>query len=136
MDSLTLVGWGQAAAAATAHHACAANTSAGGRARPQQRPAFEGGNCFAAQHTGQLDPLRAANTRTSLDQRNPGTAGHLESEKMDFSEADRIDDDALNAELWRAIRKTDPPPGKCRRIPTPSSSTSIITAFAPRRLRR
>jgi hypothetical protein len=28
---------------------------------------------------------------------------------MDFSEADEIDDDALNSILWRAIKQGDPP---------------------------
>jgi hypothetical protein len=28
---------------------------------------------------------------------------------MDFRDADLNDDDALNAVLWRAIRKTEPP---------------------------
>ena len=35
--------------------------------------------------------------------------GAAESARMDFSDADRIDDDELNAVLWRAIRKSDPP---------------------------
>ena len=68
MNSLTLVGRRQTTAAAATHDACTANPSAGSRSRPQQRPAFEGGNCFTAQHTRQLDPFCAANARTALDQ--------------------------------------------------------------------
>ena len=29
---------------------------------------------------------------------------------MDFDEADEVDDNELNDMLWRAIRKTTPPP--------------------------
>ena len=43
--------------------------------------------------------------------RNPARSQTAErSERMDFSEADKIDDDELNDVLWLAIRGTDPPP--------------------------
>ena len=59
-----------------------------------------------------LDPWQAEKPRTPLDERNPvSTAGvsAAQDAAMDFREADENDDDALNAVLWRAIRKTDPP---------------------------
>jgi DNA-binding beta-propeller fold protein YncE len=52
----------------------------------------------------------AVKPRHSLDERNPaGSPTAARSLRMDFSEADLIDDDELNAILWRAIRGTDPP---------------------------
>jgi hypothetical protein len=49
--------------------------------------------------------------KVSITDRNPGTAvGAQESARLDFSDADRADDDALNAILWRAIKHTEPPP--------------------------
>jgi DNA-binding beta-propeller fold protein YncE len=49
--------------------------------------------------------------KVSLTDRNPGKArGAEESARLDFSDADRADDDELNAILWRAIKHTDPPP--------------------------
>ena len=53
----------------------------------------------------------AIQPKVSLTDRNPGTArGAEESMRLDFSDADRADDDELNAILWRAIKYTDPPP--------------------------
>lgn len=52
----------------------------------------------------------AEKPRVPLDERN--AAGNTTAErtaKLDFSEADRIDDFEMNAILWRAIRGTDPP---------------------------
>jgi hypothetical protein len=47
----------------------------------------------------------------ALDDRNPAASPTAaRSMRMDFSEADRIDDDELNDILWRAIRKSEPPP--------------------------
>jgi hypothetical protein len=47
---------------------------------------------------------------TSLTQTNASNApGAAASLKMDFSDADLIDDDELNAVLWHAIKHTDPP---------------------------
>jgi YVTN family beta-propeller protein len=49
--------------------------------------------------------------RVSLTDKNLADApGAKESAKMDFAEADDIDEDALNDILWRAIRKDTPPP--------------------------
>jgi DNA-binding beta-propeller fold protein YncE len=59
-----------------------------------------------------LKPWQAEKPRTPLDQRNPPAAAGAPPSAdagMDFREADRNDDDALNAVLWRAIRKTAPP---------------------------
>ena len=53
----------------------------------------------------------AEQPRVALDQRNPANApGQTASNRMDFDEADRADDDELNDILWRAIRGTEPPP--------------------------
>jgi DNA-binding beta-propeller fold protein YncE len=55
-------------------------------------------------------PYTAEQPKTSLTERNPAanpTAAR--SARLDFSDADRIDDDELNDILWRAIRKTEPP---------------------------
>jgi len=59
-----------------------------------------------------VTPWQAEKPRTSLDERNPTTAGAQAAADaaMDFREADENDDDLLNAVLWRAIRKTEPPP--------------------------
>ncbi len=55
-------------------------------------------------------PYSAINPKISLTDRNPGHgSGTAESARMDFSDADRADDDELNNVLWRAIKHTDPP---------------------------
>jgi hypothetical protein len=55
-------------------------------------------------------PYQAEKPRIPLDERNPAnSATAARSAKMDFSQADLIDDDELNDILWRAIRGTDPP---------------------------
>ncbi len=55
-------------------------------------------------------PYQAVKPTYPLDERNPAASPTAaRSLRMDFSEADRIDDDELNDILWRAIRKTDPP---------------------------
>ena len=52
----------------------------------------------------------AEKPRIALDQRNPAaTAAAARSNKMDFSQADEVDDDELNDILWRSIRKSEPP---------------------------
>jgi DNA-binding beta-propeller fold protein YncE len=57
-----------------------------------------------------LTPYTAVEPKTSLTERNPAHGeGAAKSAKMDFSEADEIDDDALNSILWRAIKQGDPP---------------------------
>src|SRR6516165_1739836 len=49
--------------------------------------------------------------RIPLDTRNPaGAPGAQASARMDFEEADAIDDDELNDILWVAIRRSAPPP--------------------------
>ncbi len=59
-------------------------------------------------------PYDAEKPRISLTERNPAaTRSQLRKSKLtdeDFREADRADDDELNAELWRAIRGGEPPP--------------------------
>ena len=55
-------------------------------------------------------PYTAERARIPLDQRNPAnTATARRSEALDFSEADRIDDDELNDILWRALKDATPP---------------------------
>ncbi|MGI8742192.1 MAG: alkaline phosphatase family protein [Bryobacteraceae bacterium] len=63
----------------------------------------------------QKEPVLTAYTaekpRISLEDRNPAASSTAaRSQKLDFSEADLNDDDELNDILWRAIRKSDPPP--------------------------
>lgn len=55
-------------------------------------------------------PYQAVKPQRALDERNPaGAPTAAASNRMDFTEADQIDDDELNEILWRAIRKTEPP---------------------------
>jgi DNA-binding beta-propeller fold protein YncE len=57
-----------------------------------------------------LAAYEAEKPRISLTEKNPAkTASAERSAKMDFSEADLVDDDELNAILWEAIRKTPAP---------------------------
>ena len=67
--------------------------------------------------TADTRPYSAIRPKHPLDERNPGAAPAASpqarmiqrSGEMDFSEADRIDDDEMNEILWRAIKKTEPP---------------------------
>src|SRR5579872_1395494 len=69
------------------------------------RPMF---NAFVAQ--GNNAPYTVEKPRISIVERNPaGSASAARSAEMDFSDADRADDDELNDILWRAIRHTRPP---------------------------
>jgi YVTN family beta-propeller protein len=62
------------------------------------------------QSKADLRPYEAVKPKYPLDERNPAASPTAaRSLRMDFSEADRIDDDELNDILWRAIRRTDPP---------------------------
>jgi phospholipase C len=55
-------------------------------------------------------PYVAEKNRIPIDTRNPANApSAAKSASMDFTAEDRIDDDELNAILWRAIRGTEPP---------------------------
>jgi DNA-binding beta-propeller fold protein YncE len=55
-------------------------------------------------------PYTAEKPRISLTERNPPKGAlAAESAKMDFDEADDIDDNALNAILWRALKNSDVP---------------------------
>jgi len=61
--------------------------------------------------TPNVRPYTVIEPKISLTERNPENgAGAAASARMDFSDADRIDDDDLNAILWRAIRHSNPPP--------------------------
>jgi len=56
-------------------------------------------------------PYTVIQPKTSMTERNAGNAaGAVASARMDFSDADRADDDELNDVLWRAVKHTDPPP--------------------------
>jgi DNA-binding beta-propeller fold protein YncE len=58
-----------------------------------------------------LAPYTAEDPRVSLTTRNPANGpGAEESAKLDFSDADEVDDNTLNAILWHALKHTDPPP--------------------------
>jgi YVTN family beta-propeller protein len=64
---------------------------------------------FAA--TPNLAPYSAEPPRISLTERNPANApAAARSQRQNFEEADRIDDDELNEILWLAIKGTSPPP--------------------------
>jgi len=59
----------------------------------------------AFQANPDLRPYTAEKPRISLEQRNPASSPTAaRSAALDFSEADRIDDDELNDILWRALR--------------------------------
>ncbi len=65
----------------------------------------------AFRNTAREGTYTAVQPKQSIEERNPGTApGAAKSARMNFEEADEIDDDELNEILWRAIRKTEPPP--------------------------
>ncbi len=56
-------------------------------------------------------PYAVEKPRMSLTEKNPaGTRTAARSQKMDFDEADQIDDDELNDILWIAIKGSQPPP--------------------------
>ncbi len=64
----------------------------------------------AFQATADSRPYQAVKPGHRLDERNPAASPTAaRSLRMDFSEADRIDDDELNDVLWRAIRGGEPP---------------------------
>jgi len=58
----------------------------------------------------EFTPFTSENPRVSLTERNPGgTTLAARSARLDFSEADLIDDQELNDILWLGIRGTVPP---------------------------
>jgi hypothetical protein len=72
--------------------------------------------CFSRR--ADLTPYEAVVPRQSLDERNPaGTPLAARSEKLDFSEADLIDDGEFNEILWLGIKGTPPPPPVYSRFP-------------------
>jgi DNA-binding beta-propeller fold protein YncE len=65
----------------------------------------------AFSNTADTRPYAAESPRIPLTDRNPAnTALAARSQKMDFDDADRIDDDELNEILWAAIKGTPAPP--------------------------
>ncbi|HWQ53371.1 MAG TPA: bifunctional YncE family protein/alkaline phosphatase family protein [Bryobacteraceae bacterium] len=60
-------------------------------------------------------PYQAEKPRVPLDTRNPAaSATAARSARLDFSEADRIDDNELNEILWLAVKGNQPPPPPVR----------------------
>jgi hypothetical protein len=57
-------------------------------------------------------PFEALPARYSIDERNPPStsADARHSAAFDLDEADRIDDDEMNALLWRSVKGSAPPP--------------------------
>jgi hypothetical protein len=69
------------------------------------RPMFESFN-----RTPDATPFSVISPKVSLtDKNSANTPGAAESSKMDFRDADRVDDDELTAVLWHAIKHADPP---------------------------
>ncbi|MEJ7606871.1 MAG: alkaline phosphatase family protein [Bryobacteraceae bacterium] len=64
----------------------------------------------AFQNKPDLQPYLAEKARLPLDDRNPDkTENAARSNRLDFSEADRIDDTEMNDILWRTVKRTTPP---------------------------
>jgi DNA-binding beta-propeller fold protein YncE len=58
-----------------------------------------------------ITPYAAESPRISLTTRNPANGkGAEDSAKLDFSDADEADDNALNTILWQALKGTEAPP--------------------------
>ena len=68
IDPLTLVGRRKTPATSAAHQPCPVDADGVGPARLEHHPAFQCRDSFAAQQTGQLNPLRSPNARTSLNE--------------------------------------------------------------------
>jgi YVTN family beta-propeller protein len=65
----------------------------------------------AFQTTADPAPYTLEKPRIPLDTKNAATApAAAASNRMNFDEADDVDDDELNEILWRAIRGNEPPP--------------------------
>jgi hypothetical protein len=60
--------------------------------------------------------------QTDLEAKNPETGpGAVASAKLDFSDWDRADPDALNKILWEALRPGEP-------LPAPVHSAALLTS--------
>jgi hypothetical protein len=65
-------------------------------------------NSFATQ--ADLTPYTARPAQVDLNARNTKLAwGARESEKMDFTEPDKVDDFVLNEVVWRSVRGPNSP---------------------------
>jgi hypothetical protein len=66
-------------------------------------------NAFA--NKADTRPFASVAARHALDERNPQkqTADARRSNEFDLEEADRIDDDEMNAILWHAVKNSEPP---------------------------
>src|SRR5581483_10802588 len=55
-------------------------------------------------------PYTLLQPKTSLTERNPAHGADAQaSAHMNFSKEDLVDDDELNAVIWRSVKHTDPP---------------------------
>jgi len=81
-----------------------------------------------------LTPYTALPARIDLNAKNPATAyGAARSAQMDWSEYDRIDEDALNRILWHSIKGANVPyPVPVRRALTASSGRSQVPPASAR----
>ena len=69
------------------------------------RPMFE-----SFQKHADLKPFTVIAPKVSTTEKNPQKGpGSSASARMDFRDADKVDDDELTAVLWRAIKHSDPP---------------------------
>jgi hypothetical protein len=70
------------------------------------RPMFE-----SFSKTSDTTPFNAISPKVSTTEKNPGQgAAAAESARMDFREADMVDDDELTAVLWHVVKHAEPPP--------------------------
>jgi hypothetical protein len=70
------------------------------------RPMFE-----SFSKTPDTTPFTSIQPKVSLTDRNPGQgAAATESARMDFREADLVDDDELTTVLWHVVKHANPPP--------------------------
>ena len=82
----------------------------------------------AFQGTPDLTPFTALPARVDLQAKNPAKAwGAKQSAKMDFREADRADDLALNEIVWRSVKGADHP------MPAPVRAAFLMPAPATER---
>ena len=78
----------------------------------------------AASPTRARTSPRSRASRSTSATRRVATAAR--SARMDFSEADQIDDDELNDILWRAIREAEPPAPVRSYLRAPSRTATVM----------
>jgi phospholipase C len=78
-------------------------------------------------------PYTAAPPQIPLDTRNPRQSATAErSRKMNFEEADEVDEDELNDILWIAIKGKTPPPSPVRSFFSAVSSGKVLRGLTDR----